>query len=304
MMIKKKIYKENNNSSQKFLIISFFTKNLESKAKRLSDSLEKLDLNYKIFEIPEIHFSKSMKGTSNLNYCQPKLILDALDEYQMPVLYVDSDIVFVKYPKKIFDLDDQKIDFAIYNWFEDFENDGYKPIQLKIDNQNEDLITTKRFYVYSHSMDFINQKENQLYSSGAVSYLSNSSNSLKFLNKWFDNISLYPKCVDDQTLNYTFNFTYKDKENLKTSWLDKSYCRYNFWIFTDPVIDHPDTVTEERKDFQSITNKLTFDKNKLKIRNSKKFADDSILDTKNKRLYKPLNGELIFIKEINDDLFN
>ena len=70
------------------------------------------------------------------------------------------------------------------------------------------------------------------------------------------------------------------------------------------MIDHPDTVTEERKDFQSITNKLTFDKNKLKIRNSKKFADDSILDTKNKRLYKPLNGELIFIKEINDDLFN
>ena len=185
MMIKKKIYKENNNSSQKFLIISFFTKNLEYKAKRLSDSLEKLDLNYKIFEIPEIHFSKSMKGTSNLNYWQPKLILDALDEYQMPVLYVDSDIVFVKYPKKIFDLDDQKIDFAIYNWFEDFENDGYKPIQLKIDNQNEDLITTKRFYVYSHSMDFINKKENQLYSSGAVSYLSNSSNSLKFLNKWF-----------------------------------------------------------------------------------------------------------------------
>ena len=44
MMIKKKIYKENNNSSQKFLIISFFTKNLEYKAKRLSDSLEKFEL--------------------------------------------------------------------------------------------------------------------------------------------------------------------------------------------------------------------------------------------------------------------
>ena len=44
MRIKEKIYKENNNSSQKFLIISFFTKNLESKAKRLSDSLEKFKL--------------------------------------------------------------------------------------------------------------------------------------------------------------------------------------------------------------------------------------------------------------------
>ena len=60
-----KIYKEINSNKQNFLIISFFTKNFESKALRLANSLDKLNLNYKIFEIPEIHFSKSNKGLTN-----------------------------------------------------------------------------------------------------------------------------------------------------------------------------------------------------------------------------------------------
>ena len=79
-----KIFKEKNSSDQSFLIISFFTKNFISKAERLADSLDKLSLNYKIFEIPEIHFSKSNKGTSNINYCMPKLILEVFKQGKEP----------------------------------------------------------------------------------------------------------------------------------------------------------------------------------------------------------------------------
>ena len=94
-----KIFKEKNLSDQSFLIISFFTKNFVSKAERLANSLDQLSLNYKIFEIPEIHFSKSNKGTSNINYCMPKLILEVFKKNKTALLYVDSDIVFKKKPE-------------------------------------------------------------------------------------------------------------------------------------------------------------------------------------------------------------
>ena len=42
--MEKKIYKENNNQSQDYTIISFFTKNYELKAKRLIDSLDRFNL--------------------------------------------------------------------------------------------------------------------------------------------------------------------------------------------------------------------------------------------------------------------
>ena len=103
-----KIFKENNLSNQSFLIISFFTKNFISKAERLADSLNKLSLNYKIFEIPEIHFSKSNKGTSNIDYCMPKLILEVFKKNQIPLLYVDSDIVFKKNQNYYFLLNKKK----------------------------------------------------------------------------------------------------------------------------------------------------------------------------------------------------
>ena len=111
-----KIFKEINTNKQNFLIVSFFTKNFVSKAVRLANSLDQLNLNYKIFEIPEIHFSKSNKGTSNINYCMPKLILDVFKDTKIPLLYVDSDIVFKKRPDLICSFPEKKIDFAIYNF--------------------------------------------------------------------------------------------------------------------------------------------------------------------------------------------
>ena len=145
--MEKKIYKENNNQSQDYTIISFFTKNYELKAKRLIDSLDRFNLTYKIFEIPEIHYSKSIKGTFNLDYCQPKLILDFFEKYKTPILFVDTDIVFKESPKKIIGFKKKGLDFAIYNWFEDIDNDAYKPVIIKTDNKNKDE-SQKKFFIF------------------------------------------------------------------------------------------------------------------------------------------------------------
>ena len=63
------LYEENNFSNQEFLIASFFTQNYKDKADRLIESLKKLKLNYKIFKIPSVHFSKSDKGNDDINFC-------------------------------------------------------------------------------------------------------------------------------------------------------------------------------------------------------------------------------------------
>ena len=302
--MEKKIYKENSNPSQNYTIISFFTKNYELKAKRLIDSLDKFNLTYKVFEIPEIHYSKSIKGTFNLDYCQPKLILDFLDEYKTPILFVDIDIVFKESPKKIPEFKKKDVDFAIYNWFEDIDNDAYKPIIIKTANKDKDQPQPKKFYIFSHSMDYLNQDECQLYSSGAVGYFSNSGSTRNLLSKWFENIKTYPNSTDDHTLDYTFNFTLSDKKNLNIEWLDKSYCRYNFWIFTAPIIDHPDDVTIGKEHtFESVSNKIRFDIAKLKTRYENRFSKNCFLDIKNKSLYKAAGQELFFIKKFCDDLF-
>ena len=228
-----KIYKEKNLNSQNFLIVSFFTKKVINKAVRLASSLDQLNLNYKIFEIPEIHFSRTNKGTLNINFCTPKLILNFLKEFKSPALYVDADIVFKKNPELIFSFKDKKIDFAIYNYIEDIDNEGYLPFKINIRENNQTI--QKEFYTTRVSVPLFNSQnyEKQMLTAGAVAYFSNSSNSIDLLNKWLENIKLFPKAADDQTLDYTFNTSFKAKKKLNVYWLPKSYCRYKYWIFTE-----------------------------------------------------------------------
>ena len=98
----KEIYKENIHNKNDFTIISFFTENYIKKADRLICSLNNFDLNYKIYKIPNIHFSKSIKGNDDVSYSQPSLILNSIEELNTSVLYVDVDMVFKEKSHKIF----------------------------------------------------------------------------------------------------------------------------------------------------------------------------------------------------------
>lgn len=156
------LYKENINLSFDFLIISFFTKNLEEKAKRLIASLDFLKLNYKIYKIPEIHTTSNLKGSVNSEYSLPKFILNVIEKYNMPILFVDADMVFHQYPVEIINF--KKIDFAAYNWFFDRNNAGYFPLPIK--NLKQFQYLKERFYIYSHSVDYLSSS--QLFSSSPV----------------------------------------------------------------------------------------------------------------------------------------
>ena len=298
-----RIYKENKENFENFLIVSFFTKNYKTKADRLIDSLNNFKLNYKVFEVPSIHYSKSENGSDNINYSMPKLILKMINKYKVPILFTDCDMVIEKKPELIFSLKEKKIDFAIYNWLEDSENDGYLPVNLDINTEEGKV--HKKYYINKVNIKLINNpdKEKQLFSSGAVAYFSDSNESISFLNYWLENIKSYPKAPDDQVLDYTYNYSSKLR-NLKVEWLDKSYCRIYWWIFSDPIINNPGQVHHRRNDnFERLTGKKRFKIENTLRRRTSKFPEEFLLDLKKKNILKVKDKKIYVVRKFKENTY-
>tara|TARA_B100000401_G_scaffold390909_1_gene297413 strand:+ start:291 stop:1196 length:906 start_codon:yes stop_codon:yes gene_type:complete len=299
-----KIYKENKLKVEEFLIVSFFTQNYKDKADRLINSLNNFNLNYKIFEVPTIHYSKSDKGSNDINYCMPKLIIDMLKQFKIPIIFLDCDLVVMKEPKLFYSLKEKNIDFAIYNWLEDSENDGYLPVKLKINSERGEIEET--YYINSVNVKLLNNpnKEGQLFSSGGVAYFSESNSSINVLNEWLENIIKYPKAPDDQLLDHTFNYSSTVRKNLKVEWLDKSYCRVFWWIFSEPIINHPGHVSHRVNDnFFKITGKERFKIENTIKRNSSKVSKEFIIDAKNKKILKVEKGKIFVVRSFTESVY-
>ena len=299
-----KIYRENKLKVEEFLIVSFFTKNYKDKADRLINSLNNFNLNYKIFEVPTIHYSKSDKGSNDINYCMPKLIIDMLKQFKVPIIFLDCDLVVMKEPKLFYSLKEKNIDFAIYNWLEDSENDGYLPVKLKINSERGEIEET--YYINSVNVKLLNNpnKEGQLFSSGGVAYFSESNSSINVLNEWLENIIKYPKAPDDQLLDHTFNYSSTVRKNLKVEWLDKSYCRVFWWIFSEPIINHPGHMSHRVNDnFFKITGKERFKIENTIKRNSSKVSKEFIIDAKNKKILKVEKGKIFVVRSFTENVY-
>ena len=299
-----KIYKENNLEGEDFLIVSFFTQNYKDKADRLINSLNNFNLNYKIFEIPTIHYSKSNKGSNDINYCMPMLIINILKQSKVPIIFLDCDLVLVKEPTLFYSLKKKNVDFAIYNWLDDSENDGYLPVKLKINTERGDI--EKTYYINSVNIKLLNNpnKDEQLFSSGGVAYFSESRSSMNLLNEWLENIIKYPKAPDDQLLDYTFNYSSTVRKNLKVEWLDKSYCRVYWWIFSQPIIDHPGHMAHRVNDnFFKITGKERFKIENTIKRNSSKVSNKFMIDAKNKKILKVEKGKIYIVRSFTENVY-
>ena len=299
-----KIYKENKLEVEDFLIVSFFTQNYKDKADRLINSLNNFNLNYKIFEVPTIHYSKSDKGSNDINYCMPKLIIDMLKQFKIPIIFLDCDLVVMKEPKLFYSLKEKNIDFAIYNWLEDSENDGYLPVKLKISSERGEIEET--YYINSVNVKLLNNpnKEGQLFSSGGVAYFSESNSSINVLNEWLENIIKYPKAPDDQLLDHTYNYSSTVRKNLKVEWLDKSYCRVFWWIFSEPIINHPGHMSHRINDnFFKITGKERFKIENTIKRNSSKVSKEFIIDAKNKKILKVEKGKIFVVRSFTENVY-
>lgn len=221
-----------------FIILFAFTKSHENLAKSLEFSVNRFNLCGVAAEIPEIHKSVSPRGTLNIEYSKPKIILDALKYYKKPILYIDSDCTLIKYPYLFHFLSGEKYDFGIFNWLSCDDNSAYIPLNL----------SDPKDHFFSHSIDFTSSSE--LICSGAVQYWGTRQVSVELLKLWLNTIQNNPNCADDHSLDYSYN-NYSYKNELKKFWLPKSYVRYGWWIFDDPVINHQN-IPYSGKDFDIL----------------------------------------------------
>jgi hypothetical protein len=219
-----------------YLIAGLYTANYRPLAERLAASLMQFGLPYALYEVPTVHRSMSVRGTDDPTYTKANFVQHLLDTHGVPILYLDSDCVIRSEPKLIRSLVEAGTEFAIYNWLADEHTDAYAPVELR-GPDGQAVKPANRFFRFSHSIDAYSPT--QLICSGATQLYANTPAARALLNVWAAVIDEHPGVEDDQCLDWAFNFRMPDAPRPKTQWLDKAYARYLFWIFSRPVIDHP-----------------------------------------------------------------
>jgi hypothetical protein len=135
-------------------------------------------------------------------------------------------------------------EFAIYNWLASNRTDAWVPVP----GQNPVSGVPPRYWQFSHAVD--DWSEIQLICSGCVQWWAPTLRARALLERWRDVIRKNPFVQDDHCLDVAFNF--RPPDGLRVMWLPNEYARIGFWIFDEPVIDHPDLPTPASNDFREI----------------------------------------------------
>ena len=69
--------------------------NMKDLADRLALSLEHLGLGHSLYQVPSVHKSISIRCSDDLSFCKPHFIRSALDQFNQPVLYIETSTRFL-----------------------------------------------------------------------------------------------------------------------------------------------------------------------------------------------------------------
>jgi hypothetical protein len=256
------VWRERPDADAPFIVCAMSTPDYRPKAERLAASLDRLGLAHALFETPQVHRSTSPRGGEDLSFSKPRFIAYALREFHKPVLYVDADVVFRKNPQAIAALCAEDCDFAIYNWLADPINDAWRPEP------------GGRFWKFFFGVDLAS--DSQLMASGAVQLWNGTEAAFALLEDWEQSLLRHPKSEDDHCLDFAYN--HGTHSGLKPRWLPKDHARYAFWIYVDPVIDHPEFPTPVTGHFEQLGS-TRFDTAKLKrVTKQTQFPRDAVVD--------------------------
>jgi hypothetical protein len=285
------------NTKSNFLFISMYTKNYGQLAERLAVSMEKHGLPFAIYEVPTVHNSISEKGSQDLTYTKSSFIRNIMSRTNKNIIYIDCDCEIKKFPSLLFEIA-AKNDFAIFNWLSPQENNVYLPYH---NNDNSESP-----YKYSHCIQAT--CSTQLICSGAVQFWANSQSSIKLLKYWQSTIEHNKGAADDYCLDFAFNNFHKISNiSLRYYWLPKAYARYAWWIFDEPIIDHPQIPNTSTKwaDVNDSMGGKRFYSEKFDARIKDEYGNkyDGIIFPK-LRIHTNLNADgEINIKSLNEKLW-
>lgn len=265
------LWRRSGDTDATFIACAMFTPDYQDMAQRLALSLDAFGLDHAIFKVPTVHRSVSIKGEGDLSLAKPRFIRFLLEQFGKPVLYLDCDMVLRREPSQILALARKGYDFAIYNWLADRQNDAWRP---------EPGTPLWKFYFH---VDLAS--DSQLMAGGAVQFWRGTDAALTLLADWEQCLRNHPIGEDDQCLDFAYN--HGDRAGLQPCWLPKSYCRYGFWMYVQPVIDHPEIPGPVSGQYQQLGSER-FDRTRLKrVEKEMPFPRDWLVDAAAKRLLKP-----------------
>ena len=232
----------NMKTSDRYIFISMFTIEYFEYAKRFEKSLVKFNLPHLIFKTPNVHSSISNKGKDNSIYTKSNLIKYAMEITSKSIIYIDCDCEIKDTPYLLIN-SFENIDFAVFNWLSGEGNQTYLPYTAP------ELKST--YFKPGHSIEYLSK--DQLICSGAVQYWKNDIKSKALLDFWQESIISNLGIADDHCLDYAYNNF--NKYHIEALWLPKSYARYAWWIFDQPVIDHPQIPSTSQQE-KNIANRI------------------------------------------------
>jgi len=268
------LWREGFKASTPFAVCAMFTPGYRGKAERLVASLNAFGLAHAIFEVPQVHRSISVRGGADLDFSKPCFIRFALEHFAKPVLYVDADVTFRKNPDAITALCDGASDFAIYNWLADVMNDAWCP--------EPGTPLWKFFFSVDAASD------SQLMASGAVQLWKNTAATQALLKDWEEALVRHPRSEDDHCLDFAYN--HGDRAGLNPAWLAKEHARYAFWIYADPVIDHPEFPAPITGAFEPLGSARFVREKVTRASKRQPFPREAIVDARQRQLLMPQPG--------------
>jgi hypothetical protein len=271
-----------------FLVAAMFTPGYAERAEALRRSCERFGLPYLLCEVTAIHTSVSMRGTPDPAFAKPNFIRHLLERHRRPVLYLDADCVFRSPPVLVERLLADGTSFAIYNWLADPDNDAFYPVDVRLDGR----VIRDRFFDYSHRIGYYSTE--QLICSGCVQLYDTSPAAAALLARWQAVIARYPEAQDDHCLAFAFNNGGSKIGGLRCAWLPKEYARSAWWIFTPPVIDHPELPgvgISGHKELPRSAELRNFYAERCEPTDAR-FAENSVIDVQEKLLYSLADGRL------------
>ena len=271
-----------------FLVAAMYTPSHAARAEELRGSCERFGLPYLLCEIPAIHTSINPRGTRDLAFTKPNFIRHVLEQQRRPVLYLDADCLFRSPPVLVERLLAEHTSFAVYNWLADADNDAFYPVDIRLDGR----VIRDRFFDYSHRIGYYSTE--QLICSGCVQLYDTSPAAAALLAHWHAVIASHPEAQDDHCLAFAFNNGGSRIGGLRCAWLPKEYARSAWWIFTPPVIDHPELPgvgNSGHKELPRSAELRNFYAERCEPTDAR-FAEDSVIDAQERLLYLLADGRL------------
>ena len=254
-----------------FMVCAMFTPDYQHFAERLLVSLNRFSISHALYEVPQIYHSISPKGGDDPEFSKPHFIRNLLEQFRRPILYSDADLIFRKEPELLTRLCAQGCDFVTYNWLADPMNDAWRPEP------------DPRHWKFYFRVDLTSPT--QLMASGGVQMWQGTPAAFALLDGWEQSLRRHPRTEDDHCLDFAYNLS--DHSGLKPAWLTKEYVRLPFWIYADPVIDHPEFPTPITGYFRPLHSRRFVHAELVRTQKAQPFPREATLDVEAGQLLMP-----------------